>query len=55
MRIALFGQTGFTGSYRIDALLAAGMQPVVLAGPGHEHRAREADRCREAIWRSKAA
>ncbi len=55
MRIALCGRSGFIGSHLIDALLTAGMQPVVLVRPGHEHRVREADRCREATWRSKAA
>ena len=41
MRVALFGGTGFVGSYLIDALLQAGMQPVVLVRPGHENRVRQ--------------
>lgn len=46
MRIALFGGTGFIGSYIIDALLAAGHDPVLLVRPGSEHKVRQADRCR---------
>jgi NADH dehydrogenase len=49
MKIALFGGTGFVGSYLVDALLAAGMQPVVLVRPGHEDRLRQADKCRVVI------
>ncbi|MEQ8204959.1 MAG: NAD(P)H-binding protein [Woeseia sp.] len=45
MRVALIGGTGFVGSYIIDALLAAGHQPVVLVRPGSEHRVREAGKC----------
>jgi len=40
MRVALFGGTGYVGSYIVDALLQAGMQPVLLVRPGHEHRVR---------------
>jgi NADH dehydrogenase len=45
MRIAIFGGTGFVGSYIIDALVEAGVQPVVLVRRGHEHRLRHADSC----------
>lgn len=45
MRIALFGGTGFVGSYLLDALLQAGMQPAVLVRPGHESRLRRRDHC----------
>jgi NADH dehydrogenase len=45
MRIALFGGTGFVGSYLVDALVAHDMQPVLLVRPGHESRVRHADRC----------
>ena len=45
MRVALFGGTGYVGSYLIDALLQAGMQPVVLARPGHESRVRHRHSC----------
>jgi len=46
MRVALFGGTGFIGSYVVDALLAAGHDPVLLVRPGSEHKVRQADRCR---------
>lgn len=46
MRVALFGGTGFIGSYIIDALLGAGHDPVVLVRPGREHKVRHAARCR---------
>jgi NADH dehydrogenase len=46
MRVALFGGTGFIGSYVIDALLAAGHDPVALVRPGSEHKVRQAERCR---------
>ncbi|MGB5671187.1 MAG: NAD(P)H-binding protein [Sedimenticolaceae bacterium] len=45
MRVALFGSTGYVGSYLIDALLQAGMQPVVLVRPGHESRVRHRPSC----------
>ena len=45
MRIAIFGATGFVGSYIIDALIEADMQPVLLVRPGHEHRVSQAGRC----------
>ena len=45
MRVALFGGTGFVGSYLVDALTEAGATPVVLVRPGHEDRLRHADRC----------
>lgn len=46
MRVALFGGTGFVGSYLTDALVNAGMTPVVLVRPGSESRVRHPDRCR---------
>lgn len=45
MRVALFGGTGFVGSYLVDALLNAGLQPVLLVRPGSEHRVRHRERC----------
>ncbi|RMG33945.1 MAG: NAD-dependent epimerase/dehydratase family protein [Gammaproteobacteria bacterium] len=44
-RIALFGGTGFVGSYLVDALVEAGMAPVALVRPGHEARLRHPDHC----------
>ncbi len=46
MHVALFGGTGFVGSYVIDALLAAGHEPVLLVRPGSEHKIGCRDRCR---------
>lgn len=45
MRVALFGGTGYVGSYLIDAMLQAGMLPVVLARPGRESRVRHRRVC----------
>lgn len=45
MRVALFGGTGFIGSYLVDALLGAGHDPVLLVRPGSERKVRRADRC----------
>lgn len=45
MRVALFGGTGFIGSYIVEALLDAGHEPVVLVRPGSEHWVRHAERC----------
>lgn len=46
MHVALFGGTGFVGSYLIDALVAAGHEPAVLVRPGSERKLRQAQRCR---------
>lgn len=45
MNVAIFGGTGFVGSYVIDAVLSAGMHPVVLVRPGSEHKVRHAESC----------
>ena len=45
MRTAIFGGTGFVGSYLIDALLERGHLPQVLVRPGSEHKLRQAARC----------
>jgi NADH dehydrogenase len=45
MKVAVFGGTGFVGSYLIDALVAADHQPVVLVREGNEHRLNQADNC----------
>lgn len=45
MRVAIFGGTGFVGSYIIDALLEAEHEPVVLVRPGNEGKVRHSDRC----------
>ncbi len=45
MRVAVFGGTGFVGSYIVEALLAAGHDPVLLVRPGSEIKVANADRC----------
>jgi NADH dehydrogenase len=49
MRTAIFGGTGFVGSYLVDALLAAGHEPSLLIRPGSEKKLRHAERCRLTI------
>ena len=44
-RVALFGGTGFVGSYLVDALLANDFQPVLLVRAGSESRVRQLQRC----------
>jgi len=45
MRVAIFGGTGFVGSYLTDALIQAGHHPVLLVRAGNEHRVTQADQC----------
>ena len=45
MKIAVYGGTGFVGSYLIDGLVGAGHQPVVLVRKGSEHKLNHADEC----------
>lgn len=46
MRTAIFGGTGFVGSYLVDALLERGHEPSLLVRPGSEHKVRQAAACR---------
>lgn len=46
MRVALFGGTGFVGSYLVDELIAAGHEPSLLVRAGSEHKIRQADKCK---------
>ena len=46
MRVAIYGGTGFVGSYLLDALIAAGHEPAVLVRPGSENKVRHLERCR---------
>jgi NADH dehydrogenase len=46
MRVAIFGGTGFVGSFLVDALIAAGHEPSLMVRPGSERKVRQADRCR---------
>ncbi len=45
MRVAIFGGTGFVGSYLVDALVAAGHDPALLVRAGSESKVR----CRERV------
>jgi uncharacterized protein YbjT (DUF2867 family) len=45
MRVALFGGTGFVGSYIVDALVDSGVHPVVLVRNGHALRVNHPDEC----------
>jgi NADH dehydrogenase len=46
MRVAVFGGTGFVGSYLVDALCDAGHEPALLVRPGSEDKVRQPDCCR---------
>ena len=46
MRVAIFGGTGFVGSFLVDALIAAGHELSLLVRPGSEHKVRQAEQCR---------
>ena len=45
MKVALFGGTGFVGSYLVDSLLAAGHVPRLLVRAGSESRVEQRERC----------
>lgn len=45
MKVAIIGGTGFVGSYLIDAMLSAGLHPVVLVRPGSEHKLLQPEQC----------
>ena len=45
MKVAIFGGTGFVGSYLIDALVDKKHHPVALVRRGSEHRLNHADDC----------
>ena len=45
MKVALFGGTGFVGSYLVDALLAHGHTPRLLVRSGSEAKVVQAERC----------
>ncbi len=45
MKVALFGGTGFVGSYLTDALVAHGHTPRLLVRAGSEHKVVQRERC----------
>jgi len=46
MKVALFGGTGFVGSYIIDELLNNGHEPVVLVREGSKSKLNNSDKCK---------
>ncbi|MBC8346423.1 MAG: NAD(P)H-binding protein [Candidatus Marinimicrobia bacterium] len=45
MKIAIFGGTGFVGSYIIDELISSGMIPSMLVRQGSKHKLSQAEKC----------
>ena len=45
MKVALFGGTGFVGSYLVDELLRQGHHPVLLVRPGNHGKVVQAAKC----------
>jgi len=45
MRVAIFGGTGFVGSYLVDELLERGHHPVLLVRSGSEYKVNQPDQC----------
>ncbi len=46
MRVAIFGGSGFVGSFLVDALIAAGHEPSLMVRLGSESKVKQAERCR---------
>jgi NADH dehydrogenase len=46
MHVAIFGGTGFVGSYLVNALIASGQEPSLMVRPGSESKVEQAERCR---------
>ncbi len=46
MRIAIFGGSGFVGSFLVDALITAGHEPSLMVRLGSERKVRKDERCR---------
>jgi len=44
-RVAIFGGSGYVGSYLVDALIEADMHPVLLVRRGSEHKVRHVEKC----------
>jgi uncharacterized protein YbjT (DUF2867 family) len=45
MKVAVFGGTGYVGSYLVDRLIAGGHIPRLLVRPGSERKLRQPERC----------
>ena len=46
MKVAIFGGTGFVGSYIIDELIKNKHKPIVLVRNGSEHKLIQKDKCK---------
>ena len=46
MKVALFGSTGFVGSYIVDELISEGMEPNLMVREGSENKLVQKDKCR---------
>ena len=46
MKIAVFGATGFVGSYILDSLIKKGFEPSVLVREGSEDKLSQPEKCR---------
>ena len=46
MKVALFGSTGFVGSYIVDELISQGMEPNLMVRKGSENKLLQKDKCR---------
>ena len=46
MRVAIFGGSGFVGSFLVDALIATGHEPSLMVRLGSERKVKQAERCR---------
>ena len=49
MKVAIFGGTGFVGSYIIDELIKNKHKPIVLVRSGSEHKLIQKDKVRNAF------
>ena len=45
MKVAVFGGTGYVGSYIVDELIAQGHTPRVMVRIGSEHKVQQPDKC----------
>ena len=45
MKVALFGGTGFVGSYIIDQLIDSGHKPRLLVREGSDHKIQSSESC----------
>ena len=46
MKIALFGASGFVGSYILDSIIEKGFEPSVLVREGSENKLSQPEKCR---------